>query len=97
MKDFKKTSICCCGQSRYPELSDVENPSHERQVSPHGVRGFCEQQEIKVDEKEKAVKKIREERGEKSSIEKLGDENEEEEEKLDEGEKIITTKIGRRK
>ena len=76
------------------ETSDVENPSHERQVSPRGIRGFCEQQEIKVDEKEKAVKKIREEQGEKSSPEKLGDENEEEEQKLDEGEKSSPEKLG---
>ena len=69
------------------ETSDDENPSDERRGCPHEIRAYSEQQETKVDETEKTVKKIREDQednldeGEKSSPEKLGDENEKEEEK----------------
>ena len=82
------------------ETSDDENPSDERRGCPHEIRAYSEQQETKVDETEKTVKKIREDQednldeGEKSSPEKLGDENEKEEEKLNEGDKSSPEKLG---
>ena len=72
------------------ETSDIENPSDERRVSPQEIRGFYEQ-ETKVNEAEKAVKKIIEEQEkkleeiDKSPPGKVRDGSEEQEERPNEG------------